>query len=409
MQNEKETPSSNEENWAKNLQKIISQVDEESGLGEQPGSSRFFRILDYLKSKSLWMKLLVSVASFFIDRFRRRGVPSASTAGSGYLIINLVRALLYRMIPIAGIAAALVSATIECKVLTNIYDYAPMELSEITYNVPKKGLSWWNHLLGRSDNKNQPESEQPDASKKQKSWLPLMTVFAFETSKCFLIFYAHTETSGYADFSRVTRVLIWGVCRLLIVVSLICSLIFFAGVMNQPRLDDELAKKHDEIENQYEKLREREESSTNEEIKRLEKRVTEVRRLKEQEIRGGLSQAGRGYGPNADKLDTDLREYENDIKKTRESGLDKLRKLGEDEQGEKDDAETDIANTPKADPEWMRKTLDMIHKLSKGDNAGDYPRSMAYWCIGIVSGIVTAVLECIIWCVFAVIGRESST
>lgn len=68
----------------------------------------------------------------------------------------------------------------------------------------------------------------------------------------------------------------------------------------------------------------------------------------------------------------------------------------------------EIRKSSEADPKWMRKVLDAV-KTFKGHTDKDYPRTWAYVCIGLISLSVTAALELIIWCVFAIIGEESST
>ena len=71
-------------------------------------------------------------------------------------------------------------------------------------------------------------------------------------------------------------------------------------------------------------------------------------------------------------------------------------------------AKEEIAKSSAADPEWMKKVLDAV-KIFKGNTDEDYPRTWAYFCIGFISLSVTMALEAIIWCVFAIIGEESST
>ena len=56
----------------------------------------------------------------------------------------------------------------------------------------------------------------------------------------------------------------------------------------------------------------------------------------------------------------------------------------------------------------MKKVLDAV-KIFVDNTDKDYPRAWAYLCIGLISLSVTAALELIILCVFAIIGQESST
>ena len=485
----------NESNWYNGFRKAISQVNEESGFGEQDGVSWFFNIFARLNPK----KLLALGYGFFKGSI----LP---TSGRGTWIINRTRGLLFNLIPFVGIAAALVSATIEYKIFTKLYDSTPMELSEITYKLPEKIVLGGLHVFGILDIRKQSGGEQQDSEKqntseKKKSWLPLMTAFVFETTKCFLIFYRSAAgDSGLFGFKKFMTIF---TSALLIVVSFLFTLIFFAALMNQQELEEASKERKTEIEDKYRKLKEEIEASKQEEITAFEVNIKNLETLHKEALKN--KEGGAAYTSDIEQIQTNLgnektklEEYRKSVKgqliqlikdeekeieasKERKTEIeDKYRKLKEEIEASKQEeitafevniknletlhkealknkeggaaytsdieqiqtnlgnektkleeyrksvkgqliqliknekkeignVEKEIAKSSKADPEWMRKILDIVHKIFGGKTTDDYPRVWAHLCIIMISLSVTAALESIIWCVFAVIGQESST
>ena len=496
----------NESDWIDSFGESISQVNEQYGFGEQDRVSLFFKIVAGLNP----IKLFVSAYNSF-----KGNILSVPISGHGTWVINQTRRLLFFFIPFAGIAAALVSATIEYKILIKLYDSAPMELSEITYKLPERIWSGGLHFLGVSDIRKQPGSEQlrsdqpggeqqdgeqQNTSEKRKSWLPLMTAFAFETTKCFLIFYRSAKADQ--DLSKFKRAMTLCTSVLLIVISLAFTLIFFAALMNQQQLEEASKERHTEIEENYkERIKEKTATKAEQiasfeaEIKRLELReellrskpigtayISDIEQVQEdlknekaerekyresvdkeflewitakqndieaskerrteieenykerieektamkverlasfgagikrlEELREELLRSkaiGTAYISNIGQVREDLKNEKVKLEEYRESVSKELLEWIGTKQSDISGVEKEIAKSSKADPEWMRKILNVVHKIFGGNTTDDYPRTWAHACIIVISLSVTAALESIIWCIFAIIGQESST
>lgn len=223
----------NGSDWYDDFRESVSRVNEQYGIDEPVGVSLFFKVIASLNP----IKLFTSVSNFF-----KGNILAVPISGQGTWAINQTRRFLFFFIPFAGIAAALVSASIEYHMLTKVYNSTPMELSEITHTLPKKIALGTLHIFGISDIRKQSDSEQQDSenpdnkelrndqqgdeqqnSKQQntseggKSWLPLMIAFAFETAKCYLIFYRSAKR--HQNLSNLKRTMTLITSLWLIIIS----------------------------------------------------------------------------------------------------------------------------------------------------------------------------------------------
>ena len=506
----------NNSNWCDDFRESVSRVNEQYGIDEPVGASLFFRALAGLNP----IKLFTSVYNFF-----KGNILAVPISGRGTWAINQTRRLLFFLIPFAGIAAALVSAAIEYNMLTKLYDSTPMELSEITHALPKKITFGTLHIFGISDIRKRSDSEQQDSeppdnkklrndqqgddqqnSKQQntpgggKSWLQLMIVFAFETAKCYLIFYRSAKR--HQDLSRFKQFMTLFTSLWLIIISGVFTLIFFLALMSQQQLDEASEEKRREIESNYQEIttqvganKDERLASFDAEIKRLEgvyqnllgeketgdrynadiqrniealnnekdkrdqyinsvnqqllqlitdeqneisasqdrraeieasyrKRKAQIEANKDERLASfdaeikrleGVYQNLLGEKETGDRYNADIQrniEALNNEKDKRDQYINSvdaaLLKEIRTKQGGISKAKEEIAKSSAADPEWMKKVLDAV-KIFKGNTDEDYPRTWAYFCIGFISLSVTMALEAIIWCVFAIIGEESST
>ena len=495
--------------WSDDFRESVSRVNEQYGIDESAGVSLFFKVFAGLNP----IKWFTAARNLF-----KGDILAVPISGRGTWAINQTRRLLSFFIPFAGITAALVSAAIEYNMLTKLYDSTPMELSEITYKLPEKIFFRGLHTLGFLDIRKQSDSEQQDShppdnkelpndqqgdeqqnseqqntSEGGKSWVPLMIVFAFETAKCYLIFYRSAKR--HQDLSEFKRVMTLVTSLGLIIISGVCTLVFFVASMSQQQLDEASKEKGVEMGDNYEERKAQIEAN---EAKRLASFKAEIEELerdhrrllddKDAEIQRNLEALENKKDKRDEYIDsvekqlmqliTDERseinasqdrraEIEESYRKRkaqieaneakrlasfkaeieelererqqlldgkdaeiqrnlealenkkgkRDEYIDSVEKKLEEDlkttQKDKSNIKTSIAKSSAADPEWMKKVLDAvkIFRDNADDNADDedYPRAWAYVCIGLISLSVTAALELIIWCVFAIIGEESST
>ena len=406
----------NGSDWYDDFRESVSRVNEQYGIDEPVGVSLFFKVVAGLNP----IKWFVAARNFF-----KGDILAVPISGRGTWTMNQTRRLLFFFMPFAGITAAFVSAAIEYNMLTKLYDSTPIELSEITYKLPEKMLFSGLHIFGISDirersdgeqqdskrpdnkelrNDDQQNSEQQNTPEGRKLWLPLMIAFAFEIAKCYLIFYRGAKS--HQNLSRGNRVFMHITYVWLITISSAFTLIFFLGLMSQQQLDEVSKERAVEIETNY---GERTEQKGTNKAERLASFDREIRRLE------GMYQELLADKVRGGRYNADIQQILGDLKNEK-ARRDEYISLAEttflDDLGDKQDAiskvKEEAAKSSAADPEWMKKVLDAV-KIFVGNTDKDYPRAWAYLCIGLISLSVTAALELIILCVFAIIGHESST
>ena len=312
----------------------------------------------------------------------------------------------------SGIVATMVSAMIEYRVMVDAYNSIPDIIS-----VPVEVIKFfWNLIVGE-------QTANPTATQQgtpKKSLLPLLTVIGLEGSKCVLILYVHSNREKRGLWNRFLRFLLRS---FLVGISLICSLIFFAQLMNKPNEDEvntEIDKDRKNV------LAERDKKIANAvendvELLALRERKAELNlwiddNLSEetQEVKTGGGERRTGHGEVARGIVTvrkginkELERVDQKIKARRE-GLETAAKA--DAAQEIDRREKLIRKGGRAlDPKWMSAILSALHEVRYSDSQGNYPRRWAVIFFGCFSVMISAALELIINEMFKRIAKDLSS
>ena len=303
-----------------------------------------------------------------------------------------------------GIMATFVSGMIEYKVMVDAYSSAPTIVS-----VPLEvGKFFWNLIIGERIT----VTDATQQNTHKQSLLPLLTVFGLEGSKCIVIIYRH---------SVIERSLVSGLLRFFLVgISVICSLIFFAQLMNKPHEDDvntliETAKTTIDTATETKIAND---IKTDENLSTLRSRRDELYRQMDnlsaevlEEVKTGGNGRSSGYGPVADGIgkaregiNEQLKQVNEEIK-TKETEI--RNKAKTEAKTEKNEKEASIKKGGRAlDPLWMSALLSALHEFFGG--TGDYSRRWAVVFFGCFSIMISFALELIINEMFKRIGKGLS-
>jgi len=308
----------------------------------------------------------------------------------------------------SGIAATVVSAMIEYRVMVDAYNSVP-DIISLPVEVFK---FFWKLIVGE-------QTANPTATQQgtlKKSLLPLLTVVGLEGSKCILILYVHSNREQKAFLGVLLRLFLVGI-------SLICSLIFFAQLMNKPN-EDEVNTKIKEA--RKEVLAETDQKiktdvETDKELLAFRKRRNDLddqieahRDTQLQEVTSGGNGRPPGHGAVASGIATlieglkkELEEMDQKIK-AREEELET--KAKEHARQEIDQREKLIRKGGRTlDPKWMSAILSALHESFYSDSEGNYPRRWAVIFFGCFSVMISGALELIINEMFKRIAKELSS
>lgn len=315
---------------------------------------------------------------------------------------------IYLLTLCVGIAATVVSAMIEYRVMVDAYNSVPDIIS-----VPVEVFKFfWKLIVGE-------QTADPSTTQQgtlNKSLLPLLTVVGLEGSKCILILYGYSNRERRGFLGALLRLLLVGI-------SLFCSLIFFAQLLNKPN-EDEVNTKIEEIRRQIragtgQKITDDVENDVD--LLDLRDRRRELVRLisenisdETQEVKVGGNGRRTGHGPVArgivtvrDGINKALEEVDQKIK-ARQKEL---------ETKAEDEAEQEINRKEKLirkggralDPEWMSAILSALHEVCYLNSEGNYPRRWAVIFFGCFSVMISVALELIINEMFRRIAQELSS
>jgi len=295
-------------------------------------------------------------------------------------------------------AAAVVSAMIEYKVVVYVYNS-----KEGIVSLPWEIVKFIFHLI--FGEKTETEQAIPN-----NPLFPLLTVIVLEGAKCKLIIDSHSSQKNRSFWRGLLR-------TFLIVISIFCSLVFFAQLMNKPNEDSVNAEieeavrgihqtKDEKIKNDTElsNLRKERQKLTDMILENIGEEGKEVRI-----VRGG----GDGHGPVAegivkvrDGINAQIDLIDNKIKNRR----------GELETEATNQIEEKTKTIKKGgralDPKWMSAILSAIHEgiytENEGENKGNYPRNWAFWFFASFSVMISLALELIINEMFKSAARQLS-
>jgi hypothetical protein len=311
-----------------------------------------------------------------------------------------------------GIAATAASAMIEYRVMVDAYNSAPHIIS-IPVEVVK---FFWKLIAGE-------QIVDPTATQQgtpKKSPLPLLTVVGLEGSKCILILHANSNWRQREIWNAFLRFFL----RFFLVgISLICSLVFFAQLMNKPN--------EDEVNREIEEARERVRIETDKKIaKNVEndmdlldwrERQNELNRQIDknfaeelQEVKiggngrpGGHGGVARGIVRAREGVSKELERIDQKIK-TRMKEIETKARV--DEKQEIAQEERLIRKGGRAlDPKWMSAILSAFHEFRYSESEGNYPRRWAVIFFGGFSVMISAALELIINEMFKRVAKEVSS
>ena len=308
-----------------------------------------------------------------------------------------------------GIMITMVSAMIEYRVMVDAYNSVPGIMS-----VPVEAIKFfWNLIVGE-------QTANPTATQQgtpKKSLLPLLTVIGLEGSKCVLILYVHSNREKGELWNRFL------LRSFLVGISLICSLIFFAQLMNKPNEDevnteidkdrkDVLAERDKKIANAVENdvellaLRERKAELNLWIDDNLSEEIQEVK-TGGGERRTGHGEVARGIVTVRDGVNKELERVDQKIKARRER-IETTAKA--DAAQEIDRREKLIRKGGRAlDPKWMSAILSALHEVRYLNSEGNYPRRWAIIFFGGFSVMISAALELIINEMFKRIAKDLSS
>lgn len=328
---------------------------------------------------------------------------------------GLPRIILYVAV-FSGISATVVSAMIEYKVMVSAYNVSPNIIS-LPLEVLK--FSWkllfqdiiipiWDFIYNLFTNGEkitetttiQQESTAQQVSLK-KSLLPLLTVVGFEGAKCILILYRHS-TQQKSFWSGLLR---W----FLVGISLICSLIFFAQLMNKPHEDavnEESETKRSQFKEEMEEhdveLTELKDQETE-----FKSRIEKLQKDRDYEILHGNYGRDAGPGKVSDGILEQIKYERTEMEKV----MSKIKEKRVDIDEEVDEKiEEQIRKGGRAlDPKWMSAILSALHEARYSDSKGNYPRRWAVAFFGFFSVIISVALELIISEMFKRVAKEISS
>lgn len=299
----------------------------------------------------------------------------------------------------SGIVATLVSAMIEYRVMVDAYNSAPGILS-VPVEVAK---FFWKLIIGEKITA--PTATQQGTLK--QSLLPLLTVVGLEGSKCVLILYANSNREKRGLWNTFLRFLL----RFFLVgISLICSLVFFAQLMNKPN--------EDEVNAEIEEARGNILVETNKKIADDVKDDVELLALRKrreeltlqindnfpkelQEVTSGGNGRPEGHGKVARGIAT-VREG---INKELDRVYEKIKAREQElETKANSDAKEEIKRREKLirkggralDPKWMSAILSAFHEFRYSESQGNYPRRWSVIFFGCFSVMISGALELII-------------
>ena len=196
-------------------------MNKDSQHSSESGVKGFLENLPVLGRPILFIANLVG-SSMSIARKLRSFFNSShpSTLGGFVYIIAIC----------SGITALLISAMIEYKIMAAAYN-SEIAISSIPFEVLK---FFWSLIFGK-----QTENTMDLSTNMSISFLfPLLTVASLEGSKCIFTLYYHSDRSKYR-FWRHLFLSFSGLLRLsLFTISLLCSMMFFAQLMNKPNEDN---------------------------------------------------------------------------------------------------------------------------------------------------------------------------
>ena len=306
---------------------------------------------------------------------------------------NSLGGFIYIMTICVGTIALLVSAMIEYVIMVAAYN-SEMAISSIPYEILK---FVWSLLFGK-----QPDNIDLSDNMPRSFLFPLLNVTCFEGAKCIFTLYYYADRRR----DRFWRQLIFGgVLRfLLIIFSLLCSVMFFAELMNKPK-EDEI---NEEIKIATEKLNNEinqkitDKINIDIDINRLEGEIEELdkenksarEKLEAEAQRVTYGLKARGIQQTIDNRYKRIDELKENISKIKS-------KIEADVKFEADEEIKEVdENIRKGgialDPKWMSSTLSLVHEAFYPESRGVYSRKSAIFFIAFFCITVSLALELII-------------
>lgn len=226
--------------------------------------------------------------------------------------------------------------------------------------------------------------------------IPFLIVFAFETTKLFLVFYF--EKFGKDENNRLKHPFLGYLRKMLIIISGLCTMIFCLFNLYNPDYDNQLkaAKdKHesdyqtrlDEINKRHEKSRLESRTSQQVEIDKWLKRMKEEERVKNSsgDFRGKNWIAHKEEYENAKKFSAD------EIKRIQVDQQKELAALFEDKKNGWDQIEKSLKIDIASDNKMLSSALQIMFQAIKG--FPNYPKWTYLFCIVFLSVFITICLE----------------
>jgi len=313
-----------------------------------------------------------------------------------------------------GTAAAVVSAMIEYKVMVHVYNS-----KEGIESLPWEIVKFIFHLIVGEKTETPTETEQATPN---NPLFPLLTVIVLEGAKCKLIIDSHSSQKIRSLWHASLR----GLLRLfLVAISIFCSLVFFAQLMNKPNEDsvnaaiEEAVKdihkaKDTKMKNDTElsNLRKERQKLTDMILENIGEEGQEVRIVRGARdghgpVAEGIVKVRAGINSQVALIDKKIRERRGELETEATNQIKEKRKT--------------IRKGGRAlDPKWMSAILSAIHEgvstendegvstENDEENKGNYPRNWAFWFFASFSVMISLALELIINEMFKSAARQLS-